>query len=388
MKESKKDKVDKMIDQVLAGEDPKKVIEGTVNSTVPYNDLPPLPPKTEIETTRILRKVAKARAALAEMKGIGATIPNQAMLINSLTLQEAKDSSAIENIITTQDELFIAFATQEKNLDPQVKEVLSYREALWLGYELVKKRAIITTNDLCEIQSKILANNAGIRTQPGTVLKNAATGEIIYTPPTGESVIREMLGSLETYINDEDDEVDPLIKMALIHYQFESIHPFYDGNGRAGRILNILYLVLKELLDTPILYLSSYIIKQKTDYYNLLSQVRHTESWEDWVYYILTGIEETANQTTQLIANIRILLEKTINDVREQVPEVYSKELVETLFEHPYCKVSFIVNKGLYERRTAMKYLKVLEEKGFLKSMKRGKQVLFINSALYDLLKQ
>ena len=387
MKKPKDGNVDKLIDKVLAGEDPKSVIENAVNATVPYNNLPPLPPETEIETIQVLKKVAKARAALAEMKGMGAAIPNQAMLINSLTLREAKDSSAIEHIITTQDELYIAFATQRKDIAPQVKEVLNYREALWYGHKLIKEQEMITTNYLCEIQKIIIANNAGIRTQPGTVLKNNITGEIIYTPPTGEDVIRKMLQQLETYIN-TDNDMDPLVKMALVHYQFESIHPFYDGNGRTGRILNILYLVLKGLLDTPLLYLSSYIIKKKKDYYDLLSKVRHDKNWEEWIKFILTGVEETAKETAVLIYNIKALLDKTVKDIKEEAPEVYSKELVEILFEHPYCKVSFIVDKGLYERRTAMKYLRVLEQKGFLTSTKRGKQVLFINTALYDLLKQ
>ena len=387
MKKPKDGNVDKLIDKVLAGEDPKSVIENAVNATVPYNNLPPLPPETEIETIQVLKKVAKARAALAEMKGMGAAIPNQAMLINSLTLREAKDSSAIENIITTQDELYIAFATQRKDIAPQVKEVLNYREALWYGHKLIKEQEMITTNYLCEIQKIIIANNAGIRTQPGTVLKNNITGEIIYTPPTGEDVIRKMLQQLETYIN-TDNDMDPLVKMALVHYQFESIHPFYDGNGRTGRILNILYLVLKGLLDTPLLYLSSYIIKKKKDYYDLLSKVRHDKNWEEWIKFIFTGVEETAKETAVLIYTIKSLLDKTVKDIKEEAPEVYSKELVEILFEHPYCKVSFIVDKGLYERRTAMKYLRVLEQKGFLTSTKRGKQVLFINTALYDLLKQ
>ena len=378
---------DEKVEKLGAEEEPKNAIENAVNATVPYNNLPPLPPATEIETIPVLKKVTKARAALAEMKGMGATIPNQAMLINGLTLREAKDSSAIENIITTQDELYIAFATQRKDIDPQIKEVLNYREALWHGYKLIMEKEMITTNYLCEIQKIIIANNAGIRAQPGTVLKNTVTEEIIYTPPTGEDVIRKMLQQLETFIN-ADDDMDPLIKMALIHYQFESNHPFYDGNGRTGRILNILYLVLKGLLDTPLLYLSSYIIKKKQDYYNLLSKVRYKENWEEWINFILTGVEETAKETALLINNIKALLDKTIKDIKEQAPEVYSKEMVEILFEHPYCKASFIVDKGLYERRTAMKYLKVLEQKGFLRSMKRGKQVLFINIALYDLLKQ
>ncbi|KKK56907.1 hypothetical protein LCGC14_3059820, partial [marine sediment metagenome] len=239
---------------------------------IPYNTLPKLPPKLDLETKRIMRKLTRSRAALAEMKGMGAIIPNPAMLINTLTMREAKDSSEIENIVTTQDQLYIAFATQRKNINSQIKEVLNYREALWFGYNLINKREILTTNDITRIQQIIIENNAGIRTQPGTQLKNAATGEVMYTPPEGEDVIRELLKNLENYINLDDNELDPLIKMSVIHYQFESIHPFYDGNGRTGRIINILYLVMKGLLDLPILYLSSYIIKEKKDYYRLLKE--------------------------------------------------------------------------------------------------------------------
>ena len=214
----------------------------TFNPHEPFNVLPLLPPKVDLETKTILRKVASARAALAEMKGMGEIIPNQAMLINSLTLREAKDSSEIENIVTTQDELFIAFATQQKSINPQIKEVLNYQSGLWHGYNLIKKKGFMSVNVIIDIHEKIINNNAGIRKTPGTALKNAWTGEIIYTPPVGEDVIKDKLRNLETYINVDDDEIDALIKMAVIHYQFESIHPFYDGNGRTGRIINILYL--------------------------------------------------------------------------------------------------------------------------------------------------
>jgi Fic family protein len=354
---------------------------------IPNNFLPKLPPKFDFETKQILRKVVSARAALAEMKGTGAIIPNLAMLINTLTLREAKDSSEIENIVTTQDELYIAFATQQKNIDPQIKEVLNYREALWYGYNLIRKREILTINDITSIQQIIIGNTAGIRTQPGTQLKNWATGEVIYTPPEGEDVILKLLKNFEDYINMDDNGIDPLIKMALIHYQFESIHPYYDGNGRTGRIINILYLVMKRLLDIPILYLSSYIIKEKGEYYRLLSEIRDNDNWEEWIYYILHGIEETAHRTTILIKNIKELLEGTIEKVKTELPSVYSRDLVETIFEQPYCRVASIVDKGLYERRTAMKYLRALERIGVLKAIPRGNQILFLNISLYDLLK-
>lgn len=357
------------------------------DTAIPWNNLPKLPPKFDLETRRIMRKLASSRAALAEMKGIGAIIPNQAMLINTLTIREAKDSSEIENIVTTQDELYIAFATQQKNITSQIKEVLNYREALWFGYNLIKKREILTTNDITSIQRIIIENNAGIRTQPGTQLKNTATGKVIYTPPEGEDIIRKLLRNLEDYINMDDNGIDPLIKLAVIHYQFESIHPYYDGNGRTGRIISILYLVMKGLLDIPILYLSSYIIKEKKDYYRLLSEIRDKDNWEEWIYYILHGVEETAYQTTILIRKIKELLEDTIEKVKTDLPSIYSKDLVETIFEQPYCRVASIVDKGLYERRTAMKYLRELERIDVLKAVPRGKQILFLNIRLYDLLK-
>ena len=354
----------------------------------PYNNLPLLPPKTELETKAVLRKVASARAAMAEMKGMGEIIPNQAMIVNSLTLREAKDSSEIENIVTTQDELFIAFATNHKNIAPEIKEVLNYRSGLWYGYNLIKEKGFISINVIIDLHEKIMNSKAGIRKIPGTTLKNLRTGETVYTPPSGEDIILQKLNNLETYINTDHDEMDALIKMAIIHYQFESIHPFYDGNGRAGRILNILYLVMKGLLDIPILYLSSYIIKRKSDYYKLLSKVRCDDSyWEKWILFLLDGVEQTATQTSLLIKEIKKLLDETIEKIKSERPSIYSKELVETLFEQPYCKVSFLVDKGLYERRTAMKKLNQLEEIGILRSIKRGKQKLFLNTRLFELLK-
>lgn len=359
------------------------------NPYEPFNVLPLVPPKVDLETKTILRKVTSARAALAEMKGMGEIIPNQAMLINSLTLREAKDSSEIENIVTTQDELFIAFATQQKSINSQIKEVLNYRSGLWHGYNLIREKGFMSVNVINDIHEKILNNNAGIRKTPGTALKNAWTGEIIYTPPVGEDVIKDKLRNLETYINVDDYEIDALIKMAVIHYQFESIHPFYDGNGRTGRIINILYLVMKELLDIPILYLSSYIIRRKQDYYKLLSGVRSSDKgWEKWILFLLDGVEQTAKQTSILIKGIKNMLDLSIEKVKTELPAIYSKELVETLFEQPYCKVSFLVDKGLYERRTAMKNLNQLEQIGILRSIKRGRQKLFLNTGLYDLLKE
>ena len=359
-----------------------------IDPEIPYNTLPKLPPKHDLETRRIMRKLALARAALAEMKGVGSIIPNPAMLINTLTLREAKDSSEIENIITTQDELYIAFATQRKSINSQIKEVLNYREALWFGYNLIKRRAILTANDIASIQQIIIGNNAGIRTQPGTKLTNATTGEVVYSPPEGEDIIRGLLINLEDYINIDSNDIDPLIKLAVIHYQFESIHPFYDGNGRTGRIINIIYLVMKSLLELPILYLSSYLIKEKKDYYRLLKEIRDADNWENWIFYVLQGIEETAIHTTILIRKIKELLDNTIERIKKELPSMYSKDLVETIFEQPYCRVASIVNKGLYERRTAMKYLRELEKIDILAAVPKGNQILFLNKNLYDLLKQ
>ncbi len=355
---------------------------------VPFNNLPVLPVKFDLESRPVMRKLASARAALAEMKGIGEIIPNQAMLVNTLTLREAKDSSGIENIVTTQDELYMAFAAQHQSTIPQVKEVLNYREALWFGYNLVKERQIITSNDLTKVQKIIMENDAGIRAQPGTNLRNASTGEVVYTPPEGKDKILSFMKNLESYINLDEDALDPLLKMAVIHYQFESIHPYYDGNGRTGRILNILYLVMKGLLDLPILYLSSFIIREKPDYYRLLAEVRDNDNWEEWILYILRGIEITATNNAVLIKGIKVLLEETIDRVKTELPSLYSKELVEILFEQPYCRVVSLVNKGLFERRTAMKNLRKLESIGLLKAVPRGNQILFLNIRLNELLQQ
>lgn len=298
-------------------------------------------------------------------------------------INEAKDSSEIENIITTHDDLYKAISYSSR-ATPEAKEVVNYRTALWFGYEKVKKSEMITTNMIIEIQSLIEKNNAGIRKLPGTVLKNDKTGETIYTPPSGEEEIRNLLSNLEKYINDDND-IDPLIKLAVIHYQFESIHPFYDGNGRTGRIINILYLVLKKLLDSPILYFSSYIILNKSDYYRLLQEIRVNKLWEDWINYILYGIEETSKKTLFLIKKINKEVEKMSSEIKQELPKIYSKELINLLFYEFYTKIIYI-EKGLsVSRKTAVNYLKLLEEKGFLFSEKVGKERIYQNKRLYDL---
>jgi cell filamentation protein, protein adenylyltransferase len=352
----------------------------------PYNDLPLLPPKQDIETRSILRKTITTGRALAELKGLGETIPNQSMLINSVILQEAKASSEIENIITTDDALFRAFTTKTSSVDPSTKEVLRYREALWEGYKELKKRPILATNLFIKLVQRIKENQAGIRQTPGTTISNADTGEIIYTPPEGEAVIRDKLKNLEDYIHGEDD-IDPLIKLALIHYQFESIHPFSDGNGRTGRILNILYLVFQGLLDLPVLYLSKFVIEKKNKYYRLLRKVTEKCEWEPWILYMLDAVEKTATFTRKRILNIRDLMAETMEVAKDSLPgRVYSKELVELIFRQPYTKGQFLVDAGIAKRQTAAEYLKELEKIGVLKAKKIGRETLYLNGKLYDLL--
>ena len=358
----------------------------TYDPTTPYNDLPPLPPAVETETKAVLKRALSAGRALAELKGIGRTIPNQAMLVTSLVLQEARASSEIENIVTTNDALFRAFSADTSNVDPATKEVLRYREALWAGYEALKTRPLLSTNLFVDIVQRIKRTEAGIRQMPGTAVVNSATGEVIYTPPEGEAVIRAKLKELEDFIHDADD-VDPLVKLALIHYQFEAIHPFSDGNGRTGRIVNILFLVLNGLLDMPVLYLSKSIIERKSDYYRLLRAVTERAEWEPWVLYMLAAVEDTAVLTRQRIVAIRDLMVATTDMAKARLPSrVYSKELIELLFHQPYTKVQFLVEAGLAGRQTAASYLKALETIGVLESRRVGRETLYLNVPLYDLL--
>ncbi len=354
----------------------------------PFNDLPLLPPKAEIETKATLKKAISAGRALAELKGLGETIPNQSILVNSIILQEAKASSEIENIITTHDALFRAFSAKTTQIDSATKEVLRYREALWQGFSSLKDRPLLTTNLFIRIVQTIRANKAGIRNTPGTKVANAATGEVVFTPPEGEDIIRNKLKNLEDYIHAEDT-VDPLIKLALIHYQFEAIHPFTDGNGRTGRILNILYLTSKHLLDLPVLYLSKYVIEQKSDYYRLLRGVTEHQEWEPWILYMLDAVEQTALFTRDKILAIRELMIKTLEFTKENLPSrVYSKELIELLFHQPYTKGQFLVDAGIAKRQAAADYLKRLEEIGVLSVHKVGKENLYLNAKLYEILKK
>ncbi len=346
------------------------------------------PPREKVETIEVLRQANKSTAALAELKGIAKTIPNQAMLINAIVLQEAKDSSEIENIITTQDELYKALTVNKSKISAEAKEVVNYRRAIFSGFDIVKKQGFIRVNDIISIQQELVDNTAGIRSMPGTVLKNDKTGEIVYTPPQDKTEILELLTNFIHHYNKIDHDLSPLINLAILHYQFESIHPFYDGNGRTGRILNILYLILNELIDVPILYLSSFIIDHKPDYYRLLNGTNHDGKWEDWIMFMLKAIESTSKDTILRITNIKNQLDKAITKVQKESPKIYRKELVELLFEQPYSKIDFVVNRLGVERKAASRYLRELEEIGVLESQKVGRETLYINKELIEILKQ
>ncbi|MEP7257787.1 MAG: Fic family protein [Flavitalea sp.] len=354
----------------------------------PDNDLKPLPPEqAAIETIKILRQVNKSSIALAELKGLAYTLPNAQILLNAVILKEARVSSEIENIITTQDKLYQALSTKGMNIDPATKEVLRYREAMITGAELISKKGFLNTTMIVRIQEVLEENNAGLRKLPGTALKNAATGEVIYTPPDDRDTILSLMKNLEDFLNEHDD-ISPLIKLAVQHYQFESIHPFYDGNGRTGRIINVLYLILHGLLAMPILYLSDYIISNKADYYRLLQKVRTTGEWEEWILFILQAVEITSRQTIVQINEINSLFIQAANTIKTKAANLYNKEILELLFEQPYCKIELLVDRFDISRVTAAKYLKGLEHIGLLQSKKVWKETLYINTALFELLKK
>lgn len=352
----------------------------------PYNDLPLLPPDSDVETKAILKKVTEASRALAKLNGAAKTVPNPAILITSITLQEAKYSSQIENIITTDDKLYQAFTAKSQPSDPSTKEVLRYRKALWDGFNGLKKRELLTTNLFIKIFQKIKQTDAEIRNTPGTQLVDAASGKVIYTPPEGEPLLRSLLKNLEDYIHNSSDEIDPLIKSAVIHYQFESIHPFTDGNGRTGRIILILYYVLSSLLDLPILYLSRYIIETKSEYYKLLRGVTENHLWEPWILYILEGVKQTSYFTLDLLAKISTSLDSTFEKVKLNKQSPVPKEVIELIYEQPYCKTEFIVDRKIGARKAAERYLKELERLQILKSVKVGKEVIYLNTALFSIL--
>jgi Fic family protein len=345
-----------------------------------------LPLNVDLESKKVLKALPSAHAALAELKGIASTIPNQNILINTLGLQEAKDSSAIENIITTHDDLF----KSELNLDAfkslQAKEVQNYISALKKGFELISNTGLLTNNSILQIQEILEDNKAGFRKLPGTALKNAATGETIYTPPQNYDETIALMANLEQYINDPQmQDCDPLIKMAIIHFQFESIHPFYDGNGRTGRIINILYLIQEKLQSLPILYLSNYIIKHKSDYYRLLQKVRDENLWEEWLLFMINGVEQTARETIDLIIQIKELMLNYKHRLRDNY-KFYSQDLLNNLFKHPYTKIEFVVNDLGVSRLTAANYLNKLAEDKMLRKDKLGTGNYYINEELFNLL--
>lgn len=353
----------------------------------PYNQLPLLPPKVDVESKLILKKAISANRELAGMVSSCKRLPNQGVLYNLIFLKEAKDSSEVENIITTNDELYEAFSSREASTDPKTKEVLHYVDALWAGMEQIQQDKILTTKTFVSIVNTIKENNAGIRSHPGVKIVNDKTKEVVYTPPEGKEIILNKLKNLEEFINKKDD-IDPLIKMAIIHYQFEATHPFSDGNGRTGRIINLLYLTLEGLLEHPVLFLSKYILDSKDDYYVKLRKVTEDGNWTDWIMYMLEGVEQTAVYTKNKIEGIVDLFEETKKLIKEKLPRIYSKDLVETIFKQPYCKIKFIEEAGIAKRLTATKYLNELEKIGVLRSKKVGKEKLYINIKFYSLLKK
>lgn len=350
----------------------------------PYNQLPLLPPRQEVETRAVLKKCISARAALAELKQASDLIPDASMLVNTLPLLEAQASSEIENIVATTDSLFEYASLGENRADPPTKEALRYRTALREGYEHLQQRPLGTrlAEQLC---SRIKGADMTVRKVPGTTLANKKTGKVIYTPPQGEALLREKLANWETYLH-EQTEVDVLVRMAIAHYQFEAIHPFTDGNGRTGRLLNILFLVEQELLTLPILYLSRYIIEHKDDYYGNLLGVTSRQSWEQWILYVLDGVEDTAVWTREKIRAIRTLLEHTNQYVRNTKPDLHSRELIDIIFTQPYCRIANLVDAGIAKRQTASVYLKQLAEIGILKEIKVGREKLFVHPKLIQVI--
>ncbi len=362
----------------------KTCMSSSFNPSVPYNGLPLLPPAQDIETKPVLRKCVAAGRALATLRQAARLIPNQDVLINTIPLREAKDSSAIENIVTTSDKLFRHASIDPEKADSATKETLRYRSALLCGYQDIQHRPL-TTNVAITICRTIKNVELDIRKVPGTALRKQDTEEIIYTPPEGEGVLRDKLANWERFLH-ESEEVDPLIRMAAAHYQFEAIHPFPDGNGRTGRVINILFLIEQGLLDLPILYLSHYIHNNRADYYRLLLDVTTRNAWEAWILYMLAAVEETSLWTVNKIVAIKALMDETVRQVSAVLPAIYSRELIELLFTQPYTRIGNLVEAGLGNRNTAAKYLKELTAAGFLDSRKEGRDQIYINSRFLDLL--
>ena len=345
-----------------------------------------LPTVDHLETRVVLKQLVEAHRHLAELKGVAATIPNPEILISTLSLQEAKDSSEIENIFTTQDELFQADIFAEHSKNAAAKEVRRYATALRNGFEQIRGDQLVTINRIVQFHAALMDNDAGIRKLPGTVIKNLATGKIVFTPPQDADEIQSLLTDLERFLNvDAAYEVDPLIKMAIGHHQFESIHPFYDGNGRSGRILNSLFLVANGLLDQPVLYLSGYIIDTKAEYYRLLQSTRDSGDWEPWLVYLLKGVEVTSQTTVLLIESIRNLMADYEQRIRIELPKIYSYELLTNLFRHPYTKIEAVQNDLGVSRLTASKYLSELTKNGYVEKHRMGKFNYFVNRPLVQL---
>ncbi len=349
-----------------------------------HNRLPNLPPKPEIETRDVLKKWGLARTALAELRLAGQTIPDQSVLINAIPLLEAKDSSEIENIVTTNDALFREASLGDEAGDPAAKETLRYRTALYHGLDSLKGRPL-STRTATEICQTVTGVQLDVRTVPVN-LKNKHTGDIIYTPPQGEAVLRALLSNWDEFMHNEKDGIDPLIRMAILHYQFEAIHPFPDGNGRTGRILNVLYLIENGLLDLPTLYLSRYVLRTRGEYYNLLERVTSHGEWEQWLIYMLTAVETTSSWTTKKISAIRALLDETNAFVRAEAPKTYSRDLVDLIFTQPYCRISNLVDRGIAKRQAASTYLKELSRIGVMHEEKVGREKIFLHRKYLELL--
>lgn len=346
-----------------------------------------LPPKEILETKAVLKKAAEAHRYLAELKGVANSIPNQNILIDTLSLQEARESSAIENIVSTFDDIYQSNAAANSFISSAAKEVHAYSKALKIGFELVKKNGLITNNYILEIQKNIENNKAGFRKLPGTKLLNEATGETVYMPPQDYDTIKKLMDNLQDYINDDElSDVDPLVKMAVIHHQFESIHPFYDGNGRTGRIINILYLIKNDLLSLPILYLSRYIIRHKADYYRLLQEVRVSKNWEPWILFMLEAVIEVSKSNIQVITAIGKAMQTYKHSIRNEAPKIYSQDLLNNLFRYPYTKIEYIMKDLDVSRNTAIRYLEQLNDIGLISKKKIGRDNFYVNKALINLL--
>lgn len=370
----------------MVRDEPRPSHRMTFDPEEPHNALPLLPPPQELETKAVLKRCVAANKALAELKGTGDLIPNQAVLINAIPLQEAKYSSEIENIVTTQDALFQAALDESRATDHATKEVLRYRTALRRGFESIQARPfrLHLMEDLCSV---LRHEKVKFRADEEVMIGNPVTKAITYTPPVGADVMQAKLQNLEDFLLSTDGDLDPLVRMAVAHYQFEAIHPFTDGNGRTGRILNILFLIHAGLLRIPVLYLSRHLIQHKAEYYRLLRGVTERGEWEAWLLFLLTGVEETATWTTGRILAIRDLFDETLALCRAKLPsKVYSKELVELIFAQPYSKIGFLVDAGIAQRQTASEYLQALEALGILKGEKRGREVLYRHPALVKVL--